>query len=397
MRISTAGLHQSGVNNILRQQSALARVQNQIATNSRMLSAADDPAAAAQALSLDQTLADITTWQSNIGSAQTRLSMEETALSGANDVLDQIRERVLQANSAGQSPQTREQIATELEQVYQQLLSYANSDDGNGRFLFGGSSDANAPFAQTSGGVAYNGDQQNRLLAIGGSRQIADGDAGDAVFLRLKSGNGSFAVQAGAANAGGLQFKSSQVTDAAAWDGGSYSISFSGGYYEVRDAGNAVVAGGPYSAGSAIRFRGIELTLAGAPADGDSLSVAPSAQKDLFATVKDLIAAVRAPTGTAAQRAQQQTAIAQGLMELQAGQDHLGGVRATVGNRLAALDSASSNLDARGLAATENLSDLRDVDLVEASGRLNLAQVILQAAQQSYMKVQGLSLFDFLR
>ena len=304
MRISTSGLHQQGIANILRQQSELARVQNQISSNSRLLSAADDPAAAARALDLDHQIGSIAQWQDNIGTARDRLSLEENALEGTNSTLDRIRELALQANTATQSAQSRELIAGELDHLYQQLLDHANTDDGNGRYLFAGSTDAAPPFTQIAAGVTYNGDQTEQLLAIGAQRQIADGDNGVNVFLR------------------------------------------------------------------------------------------PS---DVFATVRGLIDAVRAPVSTSAERTQAQNLAAQGLTGLQAAQDQLGSIRASVGTRLAALDSSAASLDQQELVARTTLSGLRDVDLLEASGRLSLTQTILQAAQQTYLKVQGLSLFDFLR
>ena len=304
MRISTAGLHQQGIANILRQQGELARVQNQIASNTRLLTAADDPAAAARALELDHQIGNLAQWQSNIGTARDRLSLEESALDGANDTLDRVRELVLQANNATQGAQSRAQIAGELEQLYQQLLDHANADDGNGRYLFAGSTDAAPPFTQTAGGVTYNGDQTEQLLAIGAQRQIADGDNGVSTFLR---------------------------------------------------------------------------------------------PNDVFATLRGLIDAVRAPVGTSAERTQAQNLASQGLTALQATQDQIGSIRASVGNRLAALDSSAANLDQQELVARSTLSEVRDIDLAEASGRLSLAQTILQAAQQTYLKVQGLSLFDFLR
>jgi len=42
------------------------------------------------------------------------------------------------------------------------------------------------------------------------------------------------------------------------------------------------------------------------------------------------------------------------------------------------------------------LSDIQDVDYAEAISRLNLQLTALQAAQQTYVKVQGLSLFNYL-
>lgn len=299
MRLSTAALHEQGVANILKQQTALARIQNQLSSNSKMLTAADDPAAAARALALDQNVANIGNWQSNIGLAQHRLGLEENALSGITDTLARVRELLVQANSGTQSAASRQSIVTELQQHYEQLLAYANSDDGAGRYLFAGSADASAPFSATATGASYAGDQTPRLIAVGAQRQIADGDTGAWVF-------GS-----GGAN-------------------------------------------------------------------------------DLFAFMKSAITDVGATPLDSTQMAQH-------LTQLQTLQDHVSTVRGSVGNRLSALDSVTATLDSQDLLARSELSQIRDLDIAEASSRLVLTQTVLQAAQQSYQRVQGLSLFDYLR
>lgn len=70
--------------------------------------------------------------------------------------------------------------------------------------------------------------------------------------------------------------------------------------------------------------------------------------------------------------------------------------RAGVGARLNAVDrqfevNADFILDAQTAK-----SAIEDLDYAEATGRFNLESVALQAAQQAYVKVQGLSLFNFL-
>ncbi|MGV2479923.1 UNVERIFIED_CONTAM: flagellar biosynthesis protein FlgL, partial [Salmonella enterica subsp. enterica serovar Weltevreden] len=155
------------------------------------------------------------------------------------------------------------------------------------------------------------GDQQQRLLAVTNSRTVADADAGSEGFQRLRDGNGTFSVAADAGNTGSAALKSARVVDAALWDGGSYTLSFSAGNYEIRDGGNAVVTSGAYAAGQNLSFRGIDLGLSGTPADGDRFTVGASAQRDLFAQVEELARIAESPIDTEAQRAVLQTRVFQ--------------------------------------------------------------------------------------
>lgn len=397
MRIATSTLIDQGISNIMGQQTALARIQQQISNGQRMQTAADDPSGWAMGLSLNQALADIGRYQTNVGTARQRLGFEENALAGSSDVISRARELAIQSNSASQTPESRQAIVAELTQLKEQLLSYANSQDANGSSLFAGSNSASAAFSQSGSSVVYNGDQNQRLLQIGPGRSMADGDSGVAVFLADKSGNGTFKVSAAAANTGGAQLSSSNVLDASLWDGGTYAVSFNGGNYQVTDSGNNVIASGTYTAGSGIRFRGIELTVTGQPANGDQLTVAPSQQKDVFAMLDDLISTVQSPGTSNAQRAKTQTAMYSVQLELSGAFDQINNVRSSVGTRLSALDDADNGLSQQSVSVQKSLSSVGALDIAQASTQLSMHTIMLQAAQLAYSKVQGLSLFQYLR
>lgn len=397
MRISTSMLHQQGVSNLQKQQAQLAHTQNQLTANRRLLTAADDPAAMSSVIGLEHAEAQFARYQDQIDVARQRLGLEENVLADTGTALQRVRELALQLNSGTQSVDTRRIIANELRQIGDQLLSLANTDDGQGHYLFAGSQNGSPPFAGSAGNVSYAGDQQQRLLSVTNSRTVADADAGSEVFQRLRDGNGTFSVAADAGNTGSAALKSARVVDAELWDGGSYTLSFSAGNYEIRDGGNAVVAGGAYADGQTIAFRGIDLGFSGTPADGDRFTVGASAQRDLFAQVEELARIAESPIDTEAQRAVLQTRVFQSLSALDNAEQHVSDVRSSVGNRLAVLDDAENQNGAQKLQVSSTLADLRDLDYAEAATRLNLQMTALQAAQQTYARVQSLSLFDYLR
>jgi flagellar hook-associated protein 3 FlgL len=397
MRISTAQFYRQSVDQMLNLQADVARTQNRLSAEQKWSRAGEDPVGYATAMGMDQNLAQLERYTANAESAQQRLYLEEDALASATDILQSVRELTIQANTASQSDENRATIATQLRSLRDQLLAVANQDDGQGRYLFGGTADASTPFSWSNGSVSYSGNQQVPDVQIGSSRSIAAGDAGSEVFMRLKTGNSTFAVDAAGGNTGSLQLGSADLVDASMWDGGSYSVSFNGGNYEIRDAGNTLIQSGAYSEGQAISFRGIELGFSGTPADGDSFDVGPSQAQDAFALIDKLATLIEQPQDSAAQRAQFQTALQQSLTELGTAESHVTGVQASVGVRLAATDNALELLSTQNLHVTEALSNLRDVDVVEAASRLQQQMVALQAAQQTYVSVQGLSLFNYLR
>lgn len=397
MRISTAALHAQGVANILRNQTALSKTQNEMALGTRLISAKDDPGAWARAASLDQQVAQLARYKDNASVVQHRLGMEETALTSTTEALNRVRELALQANSANASADARRSLAQEMQSQLEQLLAISNSDDGDGRYLFAGTNDSTAPFSMGASGALYSGNVQVRLVDIGPERSVALGDTGAQVFQGIPNGNGTFAVAADSGNTGTAKVDNAKLFDAAAWDGDSYTVTFTAGNYEVRDSGNSLLASGAYQAGTAIRFRGVDITVSGTPANGDTLTVTPSQPQDLFSVVQNMIALVSATPSDAAGRAREQTAFGGALQELDGALERVMSVRATVGHRLNAVDDAGEQIEALDVQANNTLTGLRDLDYAEATARLNLQMTALQAAQQSYARIQGMSLFDFLR
>ena len=71
-------------------------------------------------------------------------------------------------------------------------------------------------------------------------------------------------------------------------------------------------------------------------------------------------------------------------------------IRANVGARLNTVDKQIEINASFTLQLKTTLSEIRDLDFSEAVTKLNLRLVGLQAAQNAYTRVQGLSLFNYL-
>ena len=184
MRISTSSAQQTAVNSILDQQSKLQKTQMQLSTGKKLLTPSDDPAAAARSLDLNQGIKQTEQYQSNINAARQRLSLEEGVLQNATEVLHKIKELGVQGLNDTNSPSDRIIIATQMESLNEHLVGLANTKNANGEYLFSGFKSATQAFSKNtlSGGYAYAGDANQRILQIGENRQIADGDPGINVF-----------------------------------------------------------------------------------------------------------------------------------------------------------------------------------------------------------------------
>ena len=77
-------------------------------------------------------------------------------------------------------------------------------------------------------------------------------------------------------------------------------------------------------------------------------------------------------------------------------EDNILRVRATVGSRMSELDSLGSAGEELGVQYEQALSRLQDLDYADAITRLTQQQTYLEAAQKSFLKVSGLSLFNYV-
>jgi len=142
---------------------------------------------------------------------------------------------------------------------------------------------------------------------------------------------------------------------------------------------------------------GGNIVVAGEPASGDSFTIAPSSSQSVFATIGKLIGAMEgATTGSSASTALLANDIGFALTNLDQATDNILRVRAQLGARMGEIDSLSSVSEDLNLQYQQTLSQLQDLDYAQAISDLTRKQTDLQAAQQSFVKMSQLSLFNYI-
>ncbi len=397
MRISSRTLQLQWLADVYRRQSEVAHIQKQVTSGLRITTAADDPAGASQIVSLRQGLDRLENFDANAETVRRRLALEENALDQFGDALSRVRELTVEAGGGIQTNETRTAIATEMRELLANMVDTANSQDGEGRYLFAGNEVSGQPVTIAGNVASYNGDDGVRAQRIGDSRTVREGDAGSEVFFAIRNGNATFYVQDNGANQGTAFFKTATVTDTSAWVPDDYTITFtSPTAYAVTDSGGNTVASGAWSAGETISFRGASIAIDGVPAAGDVFSVKPSANRSVFAMVTRIITALEGDSVTPTSRAAFQNTLNATLLDFDQAETHLGNVRSTVGARLAAVDEQRSNNDELALQLKNTMSTVRDVDFPKAVSELETQLIGLEAAQKVFAQTRSLSLFDLL-
>jgi flagellar hook-associated protein 3 FlgL len=124
--------------------------------------------------------------------------------------------------------------------------------------------------------------------------------------------------------------------------------------------------------------------------------VTPSVKQDIFNTLQDGIDAINSFADNPAGRASFQNLLTNLQESLDNGMQNVDLTRGKIGGRLNAIDSEINTNLSLIITSKESLSDVRDLDVVEAATRFSQQLTVLEAAQASFVRIQNLNLFNFL-
>ncbi|WP_153115212.1 flagellar hook-associated protein FlgL [Rhodocyclus tenuis] len=442
MRVSTSQIYDNGISGITSNQATLYKTQAQLAAGRRVLTPSDDPVASARALVVTQSLNVSERYIENQTTANSSLALVEGYTQSAVNLIQNVRERLVEAGNTSLTNSDRQAIATELEARLQELVGLANSQDGAGRYLFSGYMSSTTPFSTDSTGkITYNGDSGERLLQVEATRFMPASVAGDDLFVNSRMGNGTFETRTGGNlsvngapppaytnngyNTGTAMVTPGSVSDPAKWASANnprdFMVRFSVAtaadgtktttyrLYDNRNPANPVDISGaaqPYVAGQAIALAdntavpvedyGGSFIVKGAPNDGDSFTVTPSGTQSLFATLENAIAALNTPVGTTYTSTQLVNDIAAELSNIDQNLDNVNRVQAKLGARMNELDSLQATSESVSVQYKTTISGLVDLDYAKAISDFAKQQTQLEAAQASYAKIMQLGLFNYL-
>jgi len=406
MRLGSANTYDRALQNLYARQSELSNQQEKLTSGKNVNRPSDDPTGAAQAERALTRLTRISSDKRSLDVQRSAITLAESTLGDATGLLQRVRELVITAGNGGYSASDRKSVAQEMTGLRDQLFALANARDANGTPLFGGLGSASAPFTDSSSGVSFNGVAGQRASSETSIPGTMDGQA---VWMNVASGNGTFALSTGTSNTGNLWTNTGQVLTPASLTGHNYTITFSvvgaATTYTVQDTSTVPAttvlpapavppaANPTYTPGQAITFDGLSLVANGAPANGDTVQVVPSTTTNLFKVMDDAIAAIADTNLTSSQRAQ---AVALAITQVDTGMNQLQAARSQAGEWLNRADNIQSAQEGRTLQLSADKSRAEELDMVKGISDFTRFQTGYQTALQSYAQVQKLSLFNFI-
>ena len=379
-------------------ESNLSQTQNQVSSGLAFTTPSQNPIAAGTVDNYSQVLAQSKQYTANGNSAQTGLQTEDTALTQLQNQLQTLRSLALEANSGTQTGEDLSAIAAQATQIQNTLLTVANTQDGNGQYIFSGFATQTQPFSLTATGAAYAGDQGQQHVQIAAGQTVAAGDNGDVVFNQIKTGNGVFTAAANAGNTGSGVIGATTVSGATGYTGGTFSINFTAANtYNVENAASVVIGSGTYTPGQTITYGGAQIALSGQPAVGDSFDVTASGNQSLFTTVQNLVTALQAGANSSSAKPALNNAIAGALNNIDQAISQTSTVQANVGGRLNTISTQQSQATSQQTQLQQSISSLQSLDYASAITSLDSQNTTLSAAMQAYTMTQGLTLFKYIQ
>jgi flagellar hook-associated protein 3 FlgL len=117
----------------------------------------------------------------------------------------------------------------------------------------------------------------------------------------------------------------------------------------------------------------------------------------MFRTLSNLADLLETPVTDPVGRTTLATGLDTAQANLSNALDNVLKTQASVGTRLKEIDALNERGEDLNIQYKQQLSELRDVDYVEAISDLTQQRTYLEATQQAFLKVQSLSLFDYIR
>jgi flagellar hook-associated protein 3 FlgL len=407
MRISTGQLYERSIRAVLNNQADLSDIQQQLSSGKKLLRPSDDPVGAAQVIRLTEDIQLLTQYKKNNNLLVNSLEQEETVLSSVNSAMDRARVLMIQSGNGIVGTEDRKAIAIEIGQIRDQIFDLMNSRNPEGEYIFAGFESGSPAFSfnpsATGDKYSFEGDEGQNEIQVSETISLQVNNSGRHVFedvlARLKS---TISGTVGATDV------SLEVQGQAAFDkfhkanydaitpaNNEFQISIlSATQAQITNVGTgAVLDTVDFASGTTMLYKGLEFTITGSPGDTVNFQLETPQKKNIANTLNDFVNVLNNEN------------IADGdfdeaLTDVLAGIDNsltsVANTISKIGGRRNTADSVlASNLNLEISNKTAR-SNIEEVDYAEAVSELSRQETALQAAQATFTRVTGTSLFDFI-
>jgi flagellar hook-associated protein 3 FlgL len=170
-RITTEMVSASTLNNINAALSRLQRSSNELSSGKRILAPSDDPYGASRVVDLQSQIEGLTTFGKSVNDGLAWSQASSGAMANMSEVLQRVRELLLEASNGTNNEGDLKNIAGEVTQLTEAIKQDANTQYG-GQYVFSGTATTTAPYL-AGAEDEFQGNEEAVARSIGPGATVA--------------------------------------------------------------------------------------------------------------------------------------------------------------------------------------------------------------------------------
>ena len=374
---------------------AMARLQEQAYTGSRINRASDDPSAAYQVLGLNSQQRLLENYMANISETISVLETSTAIIEDMSSAILQTKVDLVQIMSGTYNEDGRRKVAEQINDTLEQMVSSANTQR-LGQYLFGGGNTVSAPYTvqRTDGeitSVTYQGSFQQRDIEVAPGVQSNAYHVGEDIFCSDNRSTPEFLGDTGATAGSGTSSVKGDIWLTVTYDGSDYNLSIDDGttVIDVGDASDPSNVAVTNSAGQVLYVDATNISSTGI----DMVSVPGT--YNVFNTLisaRDLLENERGLSDTQLQQCRNRLS------------DSLDEVRGlltdkvvSMGSKIGFISDLKDSLENIKFNTSDEATILQEADIAQVAIDLSRREVLYQMSLSVAAKLMSMSLLDFIR
>jgi len=369
---------------------AMANLQEQVSTGSRINRISDDPATAYRILGLNTNDKSLGNYIDNLSEVINILELSSTVIRNITSAFTETQIRLTQITSGTYDEAARKRTADGINDLLEQTLSLANTKHTD-QYLYGGTDTGSATYtAERTNGkitrVTYDGSFENRDIEVAPGIESSAFYIGDNIFRSNDRDSPTFIGNTGAAAGTGTSSVRGGV-----WltvrDNSGYELS-------IDDGATWTAAGGANTAvTNSLTEEVLYVNTTGITTGVDMVSVPGT--YDIFNTLITIRDVLENQKGLSeAQVIEIAKSLPSSVEEIS---NVLVNAEVSIGSKIGFLDDLEHNLKNLQYNVKDETTRLQEADIAQIAIDLSRREVLYQMSLSVAARLMSMSLLDFLR
>jgi len=372
---------------------AMARLQEQVSTGSRINRPSDAPSSAYQVLGLNSDERSTENYLENLLDVVNTVELSATVIDSIMSSLVEAKLVVSQVVSGTYDENARKRTAENIDNILEQIVSQVNTEYMN-QYIFGGSDTDSAPYlVERTGGkitsVSYQGSLEDRNIEVASGVESSAFYIGDNIFRLSDRSAPVFLGDTGAQPGTGTSNIRGYAWLTVTYNGSDYELS-------IDDGASTVVADGTTNQAvtNSITGQVLYVDSSGINSTGVELVSVPGTY-DVFntlITLRDALENERSLSDSQLQELRNDLVDSLDDLHKLLVQDSV-----SVGSKIGFLDDLKNSLNRIKYNAEDSTTRLQEADIAQIAIDLSRREILYQMSLSVAAKLLSMSLLDFIR